>query len=100
MADKIKFKPIGQYILVKPEEAEKTTKSGVVLVEKDPERPQKGTVVELGSGVLLPNGEMIPFALKVGDKVYFKKYGGTEIELDNEKYLVMTEGEILGIVTE
>lgn len=97
MAD-VKFKPIGPNILVKPEEAEKTTKSGVVLVSKEEERPQSGEVVALGTGGMFPNGQAFTFTVKSGDKVLFKKYAGTEIDLDGDKYLVMTEGDILGIL--
>lgn len=92
-----KFKPIGPYILVKPEEAETKTKSGIVIVEKEPERPQKGEITALGGGVVLPNGEITKFSVKVGETVLFKKYGGTEVELDGDKYLVLTENDILGV---
>jgi len=94
----VKIKPLGKNILVKPEEAEKTSKMGIVLVEKEAERPQSGVVVALGDGEQLPNGQMTTFTVKVGDKVMFKKYGGTEMELDGEKLMMMTENDILGIL--
>lgn len=100
---KLKIRPIGPNILVLPEKAETTTKSGVVLVQKEEERPQMGEVVALGEGTTLQNGQVVryPFTVKVGDKIYFKKYGSVnEIELDGEKFLMMTEMDVLGVVTE
>src|SRR5687767_3397118 len=98
MAANIKFKPLGPNILVRPTKAETTTKTGVVLVQKDEERPQSGEVVALGTGVIMPDGKISQFAVREGDEVLFKKYGGTEIDLDGEKYLVLTEMDILGIM--
>jgi chaperonin GroES len=96
---KIKFRPLGLNVLVEPEKAETKTKSGVVLVQKDDERPQKGTIVAVGTGMRDPqSGQVITPILKNGDKVFFRKFGGNELDLDGEKYLVMTEAEILGIL--
>lgn len=98
---KLKIKPIGPNILVRPEKMETTTKSGVVLVQKEEERPQQGEILAVGEGTTLQNGQVVqyPFTVKVGDTVYFKKYGAMqEVELDGEKLLVMTENDILGIV--
>jgi chaperonin GroES len=93
-----KIKPIGLNILVKPEEAEKTSRMGVVIVSKEEERPQRGTVISVGNGMMLPNGQMSTFTVKAGDVVMFKKYGGSEVELDGEKFMMMTENDILGIL--
>ncbi len=101
MADKkINIKPIGPNIIILPEKAETTTRSGVVLVQQEEERPQKGEVVALGEGTTLQNGQVVqyPFTVKIGDKVLFKKYGGNEVEYDGEKYMVLTEMEVLAIL--
>jgi chaperonin GroES len=98
MAEKTTIKPIGLNILIKPVESEKTSRMGVVLVEKDPERPQKGEVIALGTGAIMPNGQMYQFPVKEGDMVMFKKYGGTEVELDGEKFMIMTDQDLLGVL--
>ncbi len=112
---KHKIKPIGRYILVKPEELETTTKTGIVVVQKNEERPQTGIVAALGTSVrfdesnnvvsvenayLNAHGMYVPFVVKEGDKVLFRKYGGNEVELDGEKYLLLTEDDILAVFNE
>ena len=95
-----KLQPIGGYILVKPE-TEQTTSSGIVLPDTvDKEKPQKGKVIALGTGKLNDRGEKIPFSVKVGDMVIFKKYSPDEIEVDGEEYLIMEESDILAIIKE
>lgn len=98
MAESKNIRPIGPNILVRPEQAETTSKMGVVIMEKEQERPQKGEVIALGTGVYLPDGSVSQFVVKVGDTVVFKKYGGTEVEINGEKLMVMTENDILGIM--
>jgi chaperonin GroES len=95
---KIKFKPLGDNILIKPGEVETKTKSGIFLTEDSAEKPKWGTVVALGNaeGKLLMDGSKFEFSVKVGNKVYWR-FGGSEIELDGDKYLVMKESELLGI---
>lgn len=93
----IKFMPIGDQILVKPDEAETTTKTGIVLTENSAEKPKSGRVVKLGTaeGQLMIDNKSFKFTVKVGSKVYWS-YGGREIELEGTKYLVMKEMELLG----
>ena len=93
---KIRFKPLGVNVLVKPDEAETKTKSGIVLTEDTSEKPRSGTIAALGTGGYTPTGQQFAFTVKVGDKVYWR-YGGSELELDGVKYLVMAETELLGI---
>ncbi|MBD3279918.1 co-chaperone GroES [Candidatus Dojkabacteria bacterium] len=95
---KPKFKPIGPNILVKPVEEEQKTDSGIVLPDTvDKEKPQKGKVIAIGTGIV-DDGKKLQFNVKVGDIVIFKKYSPDEIEIDGEDYLIMTEGDILGII--
>lgn len=93
----IKFKPIGDQILVKQDEAEKTTKSGIILTEGSSEAPKSGTVVKLGTadGQMMIDNRPFKFTVKEGSKVFWS-YGGREVEIEGEKYLVMREGELLG----
>lgn len=96
---KPKIKPIGGNILVEPVSGEKTTSSGIVLPDTvDKEKPQKGKIVELGTGKIDDNGKKIPFNVKVGDIVIFKKYSPDEIEIDDKEYLIMDEEAILAVI--
>ncbi len=90
--------PIRDHLVVKIEEEEEKTKTGIVLPDTAKEKPQKGKVVAVGQGRILENGQKIPLEVKVGDVVIFSKYAGTEVKLEGEKYLVLTEGDILAIV--
>ncbi len=96
---KPKIKPIGGNILVKAIEEENKTASGIVLPDTvDKEKPQKGKIIALGTGKLNEDGEKIPFNVKVGDIVIFKKYSPDEIKVDEEEYLIMSEDDILAII--
>jgi len=93
------IKPLSNHIFLEPIEEEKTTKSGIVLPETaEKERPIKGKIIAIGPGKLNDKGERIPMSVKVGDMVLFKKYGPDEIEIDNKKYLVGDEEDILAII--
>lgn len=98
---KVKLQPLGGNVLVLPVSDDQVTKSGIVLPETvDKEKPQKGKVVALGSGKLNADGKVIPFNVKVGDTVIFKKYSPDEIEVDGDEYLIMEETDILAVVNE
>lgn len=90
--------PIHDHIVVKIEEEEEKTKSGIVLPDTAKEKPQKGKVIAVGSGSLLDNGQKAPLEVKVGDTVVFSKYAGTEIKLNDDKYLIISEKEVLAIL--
>lgn len=90
--------PIHDHLVVKIEEEEEKTKSGIVLPDTAKEKPQKGKVVAVGKGKTLENGQKIPLEVKVGDMVIFSKYAGTEVKLDGEKYLILTESDVLAIL--
>lgn len=93
------FTPLGDRVLVKPAEREDTTKSGIILPDTAQEKPQEGTVIEVGPGRLTDEGNRIPMDLKKGDLVLYAKYGGTEIKEDDEDYLLLTERDILAKVS-
>ena len=93
-----KIRPVGDRVVVKPSAKEEVTKSGIVIPDTAKEKPQEGTVVAVGSGRLLDNGDRAPIDVREGDRVLFAKYGGTEFKLDGEEYLVLKENDILAII--
>ncbi len=93
-----KLRPIGDKILVKRVEAETKTKSGIVLPDSAKEKPKRGKVLAVGDGKRLDNGEKAAFQVKKGDEVLFTSYAGTEIKIDGEEILIMTEDDVLAIV--
>jgi len=92
-----KLTPIGDRVVVKPEPEEQRTKSGIVLPDTAKEKPQEGTVVAVGTGRVLDNGQKVPLEVKVGDKVIYSKYGGTEVKIDDEEFVILSERDILAI---
>jgi chaperonin GroES len=93
-----KIRPVGDRVVVKPAAKEEVTKSGIVIPDTAKEKPQEGTVIAVGSGRLLDNGDRAPIDVREGDRVLFAKYGGTEFKLDGEEYLVLKETDILAII--
>ncbi len=93
-----KIRPVGDRVVVKPAAKEEITKSGIVIPDTAKEKPQEGTVVAVGSGRLLDNGDRAPIDVHEGDRILFAKYGGTEFKLDGEEYLVLRENDILAII--
>ncbi len=93
-----KIVPIGDRIVVKLEENEEKTKSGIVLPDTAKEKPQRGKVVAVGSGRILDSGKKVELEVKEGDTVIFSKYAGTEVKLDGEKYLILSESDVLAII--
>ncbi|PKL88576.1 MAG: co-chaperone GroES [Ignavibacteriae bacterium HGW-Ignavibacteriae-2] len=96
MAD-FKIKPLGDRVIVKPKEAEATTKGGIILPDTAKEKPIEGTIVAVGPGKY-EDGKLVALSVKVGDIVLYGKYGGTEINVDSTEYLIMRESDIYGIV--
>lgn len=95
----IKLRPLGDRLLIEPAEQEETFAGGqLVLPETAKEKPQQGVVLAAGAGRLDEDGERIQMDVKVGDRVLFAKYAGTEIKLDGKKLLIMKESDILGVV--
>ena len=93
-----KIRPVGDRVVVKPAAKEEITKSGIVIPDTAKEKPQEGTVVAVGSGRLLDNGDRAPIDVREGDRILFAKYGGTEFKLDGEESLVLKENDILAII--
>jgi len=94
----VEIVPIYDHLVVKLEEEEEKTKSGIVLPDTAKEKPQKGKVIAVGSGRILDNGEKLAPEVHVGDTVVFSRYSGTELKLDGEKYLILTESDVLAIL--
>ena len=90
--------PLGQRVLLKRLEAEAITAGGIVLPDSAQEKPQEAEIVSLGLGGKDEDGKTIEFSVKVGDKVLISKYGGTEVKIDGEDMLILSESDILGIV--
>ena len=96
---RLKLKPLGSRVVVKALEREEITKSGIVLPDTAKEKPQEGKVLAVGPGDRHPDtGERIPVELKVGDRILFQKYAGTEFKLDYEELLILSEKDVLGTV--
>jgi len=94
----MKVQPLGDRILVKPGESEEKTKSGIVLPDTAKEKPQEGEVIAVGTG-RYEEGKKIPIEVKVGDKIIYSKYGGTEVKIDGVEHLILRESDVLAVVT-
>lgn len=95
---KLSLKPLGDRIVVEPIEQEEVTAGGIVLPETAKEKPQQGKVLAVGPGARDDEGKRIAMDVKVGDKVLYAKYGGTEFKLDRKKLLILRESDLLAIV--
>jgi chaperonin GroES len=93
-----KIKPIGDRVLIKRLEAEEKTKGGIVLPDTAKEKPKEGKVIALGDGKILESGERAKFQIKVGDRVIFASYSGTDVKVDGEEYVLMSEEDILAVI--
>ena len=93
----MKLKPLGDKVVVKQTEAEEKTKSGIVLPEAAKEKPQQGEVIAAGPGKM-EDGKVIPMEVKVGDKVIYSKYGATDIKVDEEELLILSQNDILAVI--
>ena len=94
----MKLQPLEDRIVVRPGESEETTASGLVIPDTAKEKPQQGTVIAVGPGRISDQGERIPLDVSAGDTVVYSKYGGTEIKLGGEEYLILAARDILAIV--
>jgi chaperonin GroES len=95
---KTNIKPLEDRILVRPEEGEETTASGIVIPDTAKEKPQEGTVLAVGAGKRSETGELIPMDVKEGDRVIYSKYGGTEIKIEGEELLILSARDVLAIL--
>ena len=95
----VKFTPLGERLVIKPFEQEETTSSGLFLPDTAREKPQEGEIVAVGDGRMTDEGKRIPMEVKVGDKVIYSKYAGTEYKDGDQEYLVLRESDILAKVS-
>ena len=94
----MKIQPLGDRVVIEALEAKEKTKGGIVLPDTAKEKPQEGRVVAAGKGKILEDGKLIPLEVKVGDKVLYGKYSGTEVNIDEKEYLIAKEEDILAVV--
>ncbi len=94
----MKLKPLADRIIVKQQDAEEKTKSGIVLPDTAKEKPTKGKVVAVGPGKLDEKGRPMEIGLRNGDTVYYGKYSGTDVEVDGEKFVILRESDVLGVL--
>ena len=94
----MKIRPLHDRVIVKRLEAERKTASGIVIPDSAGEKPDQGEVLAVGNGKILDDGKVRPMAVKVGDKVLFGKYAGTEVKVDGTEYLVVREDDIFAII--
>ncbi len=91
-------RPLGEKVLIKRVEAEGKTAGGIVLPDTAKEKPKEGKVIAIGDGRILKSGERVKVQVKKGDRVLFSSYGGTEVRIDGEDYLLMSEDDILAVI--
>ncbi len=95
---KLSFKPLGSRVLVEPIEQEEITAGGIILPETAKEKPQEGKILAAGPGERDEDGKRVAMDVKVGDRVLYAKYSGTEVKMDGKKLLILRESDILGII--
>ena len=93
----MKLRPLGDKVVLKQLEAEETTKSGIILSAKAQEKPQQAEVVAVGPGGVI-DGKEVKMQVKVGEKVIYQKYAGTEVKLDDEEYIIVKQSDIVAVV--
>ena len=94
----MKLKPLDDRIVIKQSEAEEKTSGGIILPDSAKEKPQIGTVVAVGPGKLLDDGKRSQMSVKIKDEVFYSKYLGNDVEIDGQKYVILRESDVLGIV--
>jgi chaperonin GroES len=94
----MKIKPLADRILVKPAPAEEKTASGIIIPDTAKEKPMQGEVIAVGKGRISDDGKVSPLELKVGDKILYGKYSGTEVTVDGDEYLIMRESDVYAII--
>jgi len=92
------LRPLGDRIVAKATSGEEVTKGGIVLPDTAKEKPQEGEVIAVGPGRMLDSGKVVPLDVKVGDKILFAKYGGTEVKVDGEEYMILRSEDVLAIL--
>jgi len=95
---KVKLQPLGDRVLVQPAEQKEVQKSGIIIPDTAKEKPQEGKIVAAGKGKVKDDGKILPMDVKVGDRVLYGKYSGTEIKIDDKDYLIIHQEDILGLL--
>jgi chaperonin GroES len=96
---KPKIRPLQDRLLVRRLGSEERTKGGIIIPDTAKEKPQEGEVIAVGNGKVLENGTVLPLDVKVGDRVLFSKYAGSEVKIEGEEYTIMREDDVLGVVS-
>ena len=96
----MKFRPLHDRVVIKRIEAEAKTAAGIIIPDTAKEKPQQGEIIAVGPGGRDELGKLIPIDVKTGDRVLFGKWSGTEVNIDGDEYVVMTEGDIMGVLVE
>jgi len=94
----MKIRPLYDRIVVKRIEEQETVRGGIIIPDSAKEKPQEGEVVAVGNGKRLENGTLVPLDVKVGDRILFGKYSGSDIKLDGDEYMIMREDKVLGVL--
>lgn len=94
----MKIKPLGDRVLVEPQEDQEVEKGGIIIPDSAKEKPQQGKIISLGTGKKDDDGDTIPFNVKEGDTVLMPKYGGTEVKVEEKEYQIMREDDILAVI--
>ncbi len=94
----MKIRPLQDRVIVKRVEEEEKTKGGIIIPETAKEKPMEGKIIAVGKGKVLEDGKIHPLDVKVGDRILFGKYSGTEVKIDGEEHLIMREDDILGVI--
>ena len=94
----MKVKPLQDRLVVKRIEEEEKTKGGIIIPDAAKEKPQEGRVIAIGDGKVLESGQRVALSVKVGDKILFGKYSGTEIKIDGDEHLILREDDVLAII--
>jgi chaperonin GroES len=92
------IRPLGEKVLVKPAELKEVKKGGIIIPDTAKEKPQEGEIIAVGTGKRAEDGKIIALDVKVGDKVLFGKYSGTEVKINDIEYLIMSQDDIFGII--
>ena len=93
-----KIRPLHDRVIVQRTEEEEKSKGGIIIPDTAKEKPQEGKIIAVGKGKMLDDGKLVPLDVKVGDKVLFNKYAGSDIKIEGEEYMIMREEDVLGVI--
>ena len=96
----MKFRPLHDRVVIKRIEAEARTASGIIIPDTAKEKPQEGEIIAIGPGGHDESGKLIPIDVKIGDRILFGKWSGTEVKIDGDEYLIMKESDVMGVLVE